>query len=135
MNITESLDSILGSRDLLGDIFYPEFFEAYPHLRSYFADVNMKRQSVLLTNALTVIRQFYVSSYPAVEQYLRYLGSKHHDLKVPPDSYDLWKQTMLVTLERFHGADWSAELAGEWQRAIEQAAAVMVAGYEHRFEL
>jgi hemoglobin-like flavoprotein len=132
MNIQESLQQILQEKDRLAEMFYDYFLEEHPELRPLFAKVDFKRQRILLTTGLMVVERLYTHPAPAVEQYLQYLGTKHHELRVPRAAYAKWTEAMLVAMQQFHGEDWSDDLAQHWRSAIEQACELMFQGYEER---
>ena len=132
MNIQGSLQQILQEKDRLAEMFYEYFLEAYPELRPLFAKVDFKRQRILLTTGLMVVERHFTHPAPAVEQYLQYLGTKHHEFRIPRAAYEKWTEAMLVTMQRFHGEDWSEDLAQQWRSAIEQACELMFQGYEER---
>jgi hemoglobin-like flavoprotein len=130
MTIQESVLRILEKRDDLAALFYEEFFERHPEAKLLFAGVNLEYQTVLLTMALAVIEKHYQSGFPATAMYLKYLGHKHHQRAVPPELYPKWVESMLRALEKFHGQDWDAEVAGQWRAALERATEVMLLGYK-----
>jgi hemoglobin-like flavoprotein len=132
MDIHESLDRILESEASFGSIFYEVFFERHPEAAVHFDGIDMHRQALLLTMALTVIERYYSRAFPAVEQYLQLLGSRHSDRSIPRDLYPKWSQSMLIALERFHDGDWNDHVAQQWRDALEQAAQLMFRGYERR---
>lgn len=132
MEIHESLERILESEELFGSLFYEVFFQQYPEAAAHFDGIDMRRQALMLTMALTVIEQYYSKSYSAVEQYLQLLGSRHSDRSIPRDMYPKWSESMLTALERFHGDTWDEVLAGQWREALDQASRVMFRGYERR---
>lgn len=133
MNIQDSLQQILASKQMFGERFYETFFKRNPEVKKFFADVNIERQSVLLTMALVVIEKQYSCPFAAAEEYLKYLGTKHHDWKIPKSLYADWTAAMLDTLEKFHGSDWDEDLREEWRRAIAQVVDFMFQGYEQHF--
>ena len=135
MNITESLDRILSSKDSLGELFYECFLTKFPEVQKYFSDVDMRRQSVLLTNALVLVHNYSEKGYLAIELYLQLLGTKHSDRKIPKELYPQWIEAMLASLEQFHGAEWSDQLASEWRGALDRATEVMFDGYAQRFHV
>lgn len=57
MDIEESVGKILRRGEDVADLFYAKFLGRHPEARAYFADVNLKRQAVLLTMALKLIEQ------------------------------------------------------------------------------
>jgi hemoglobin-like flavoprotein len=129
MDIEESLGVILQRQEPLADMFYLIFLDQYPDVRQFFARVNLKRQSVLLTTALQLIVQYSVHSFPVIEAYLKILGQKHRDWGIGADHYPKFCTAMLATLARFHGRAWNEQLAAQWQRALESASAKMLEGY------
>jgi hemoglobin-like flavoprotein len=135
MNIQDSLERILRRQDIVADLFYTIFLDRYPQVQQYFRSVDLKRQAVLLTIALKVVEQHYLGGYPVTRSYLEYLGTKHRNLGIPKDTYPMFQDALLATLERFHGDLWSAELAQQWRDALDKATGVMFEGYEHRFHV
>jgi hemoglobin-like flavoprotein len=129
MTIDESLERILKRREVAADLFYVIFLEAFPEVQKYFAGVNLRRQAVLLTMALMVVKNHFTGDYPATGLYLQYLGTKHHDRGIPQDAYPKFRVALLQTLERLLGSDWDPELAAQWQQAIEKATEEMFKGY------
>src|SRR5262249_46753470 len=117
--------------DGIAAAFYDLFFERHPEARTYFKDVNLKHQTVLLTMSLMVVERHFKSGYQATEMYLKYLGHKHNMRAVPPELYPKWVESLLAALERFHGGDWDAEAAGQWREALGRATEVMQDGYRN----
>lgn len=130
MDISDSLDQILDSNQIFGESFYELFLISYPEVQKYFEGVDMKRQAVLLTMALTVVEQFHCSEQPATKKYLQYLGAQHDERGISPELYPQWRDAMLETLFQFHGADWDQQLATQWREAIERTIEVMLSGYK-----
>jgi hemoglobin-like flavoprotein len=132
VDLAESLSRVLNASQLLGEAFYRHLFELVPEVRPYFERVDMRRQAMLVTMALTIIQQYYDRRYPAMKAYLHYLGSRHAARGIPIDLYSRWRDTLIDTLARFHGNNWSDDIAGHWRRAIDLAIDKVVAGYaEH----
>ena len=132
MDINQSLHRILQAKDSLAKMFYEHFLEKHPEVRPFFSKVDFNRQRILLTTALMVIERYRAHPTPAVEQYLQYLGTKHHEIGVPRAAYAKWTVAMLETMQKFHGADWSLELEEQWNSAICQARDLMLQGYDER---
>lgn len=135
MEIRQSLNEILDSKDEFGRMVYERFLETYPELQHHFARVNMKRQAILLTTALMIIERHYSQPTPAIELYLRFLGTKHHDLGVGTDDFPKFFEAIFHTLKRFHGEKWSADLERQWRDAIEQATSAMFEGYHEHVQV
>jgi hemoglobin-like flavoprotein len=130
MEISESLEQILDATDLFGESFYELFLSTYPEVQEYFEGVNMSRQAVMLTMALTIVEQHATSQYPATKKYLRHLGETHYERGIPEELYEQWRDAMLETLYQFHGDQWDLQLATQWREAIEGAIKVMFQGYQ-----
>ena len=130
MDIQESLSQILASKDEFGKLFYHEFLTRHPEVRRYFESVDMKRQGVQLTTAMMIIERYSATPTPAVELYLQYLGTKHHDLGIAREDYPKWVATMCDVLKRFHGDQWDSQLESLWREAFERTIELMFQGYE-----
>jgi hemoglobin-like flavoprotein len=130
MDIQESMHRLLQSKEMFGSLFYEVFFTRCPEARAYFAGINMQHQSALLTIALKVLEAYHTDSYPAMAEYLKYLGHKHHMRAVLPELYPQWRDALLDTLEQFHGDDWSEAVSRQWREAFEKAYQVMLVGYQ-----
>jgi nitric oxide dioxygenase len=129
MTIEESLRRVLEDREGIADLFYETLFERVPEAKPFFANVNMKHQTVLLTMALMVVERRYKNGYFATQLYLKYLGHRHHERGIPTELYPGWIESLLVALGKFHGADWDEQAAREWRAALDGATEVMLSGY------
>lgn len=134
MDIRESLQQVMNSKELLGAAFYEVFFEKHPNVQQYFSGVDMRRQALVLTMALMLVERYYVTSFIATERFLQYLGTQHRERGIPRELYPDWIAAMLATLERFHGTTWSEDLARQWREALQKAVDKMLEGYnqDHR---
>ena len=111
---------------------YAQFLESYPELRHHFLHVDMKRQAIILTTALMVIERYYVQPTPAIELYMRYLGTKHHGMNVGTAEFPKFFDAMFQTMKSFHGDKWNPELERQWRGAFDRTTSAMFEGYlEH----
>lgn len=131
MNISESINSILATEDLVGGKFYDRFFKECPHLKQYFKGVDMDRQSAMLTSAIVLVESVYSKNEMGLSPYLRLLGKDHEERGISADDFTDWTESMLRTLAEFHGQDWSMDLEREWHRAIIKSIKIMLEGYSH----
>lgn len=129
MDIHQSIDEILESHEVLGEVFYRIFWQRCPEVQKYFAGVDMQRQAGVLSVALLLVEQFDTYGYPAVARYLRDLGRRHQQRRIPPALYLAFRDALLAALAEHHGADWSEQLERQWRQAIDRAASVMQTGY------
>ena len=83
--------------------------------------------------AVSVIEAYYSNAYPATEKYIKYLGTQHHNHSIPKELYPKWRETMIETLQRFFGDEWTNDLATQWTDAINRCSTIMFEGYSQRF--
>lgn len=83
--------------------------------------------------AMVVIEKQHDCPNLAAHEYLKYLGTKHHDRHIPKDLYAPWSEAMQATLARFHGEDWDEALADQWRQAIENVVDIMFQGYQQHY--
>jgi hemoglobin-like flavoprotein len=135
MDIEQSVQLILRAKDTLGRLFYEHLLERYPELRHHFDKVDLQRQGVLLTTALMVIQRYCDDPTPALELYLKYLGTRHHELGVAKEDYSKWTKAMLETMQRFHGSQWTPDLETHWRKAFGKATKLMFEGYGRAYTI
>jgi len=125
----ESLQHILQSKRIFGELFYEVLFRRFPKIRLHFDGVDMERQALVVTMALDSVVHHADGDYPAVRLYLRHLGTQHHRKGISPELYPMWCDAMMVALETFLGELWDETLAAQWRKALNQATHTMVEGY------
>ena len=135
MRIHDSVEKILRSKEVFGESFYQVFLRRFPEVAQYFRDIDMERQSLVLTLAVSIVEQYFTRGYPATEKYLKYLGTQHRKRGIPREVYSMWRDAMLETLEGFLADGWSDELAAEWRAAIDRATNLMFEGYDEYFRV
>jgi hemoglobin-like flavoprotein len=132
-SLEQSVHEILSrSKDRLGDLFYRDFLEHYPELQPYFSKLDLHVQATMLMNALHLVVAHAGNRHAATTEYLKILGYRHHQQQIPLDAFPKFIDSMLAALARFHGPEWSVELARAWRSAFEEATAAMQAGYRER---
>ena len=132
MEIHASIEKIIRARDELAAMFYKRLFAEHPEFQRYFDDVDLQRQNRLLVTALMIIEAQATHPSSAIEVYLQHLGTRHHDMQIPKHLYDTWVETMLQTMQEFHGQEWTPDLEKRWRRAFRVAVDIMFQGYEQR---
>jgi hemoglobin-like flavoprotein len=136
MQIAESLDRILSERQLVTERFYTEkLFKVHPEFIPFFSNTNMRVQPLMLTVALQGVVSLVGGKYPAVQEYLRYLGTRHRRHGVPQDLIPKFCNMLVATVEEFHGEAWDEELARQWRTALERATAIMLEGYRQDYHV
>lgn len=66
--------------------------------------------------------------------YLRLLGNRHCCLGIPAANYPKFADSLLTTLEEFHGPQWDGDLADQWRAACSTAIKLMVEGHAVDFQ-
>ena len=135
MNITESLDRIHQSEQVLGQQFYAELAIRFPEAAKLFEGVNMEYQGALFTMQLATMVAYHRHKTKAPGLYLQVLGTRHKSRGVPVEMYPQFCEILLDVLATFFRDDWDDSLAEEWRTAIQDAAAKMLEGYEHRYHV
>lgn len=129
MDIAESIHQIQSREEIVTDLFYDIFLDRHPEVRQYFVGVNLDHQAAVLRMSLLLIEHHYQKATPALREWLKVLGHRHAQRDIPVSHYPAFRDCLLETLGRFHGADWSDDLERQWRLAIEAATAAMLQGY------
>lgn len=130
MDIAESYQAILAGKATVADLFYEKYLTRYPDVRRFFANSDMTHQAIMLRMALTIVAQYYLNRFQAMEEYLRIIGFRHKRREIPRDLYADWRDCMLDTLEEFHDDNWSDGLQRQWTEAIDLTVKRLLEGYE-----
>ncbi|MDA1013538.1 MAG: globin domain-containing protein [Planctomycetota bacterium] len=130
MNITESVEKLLSQEAVVVCSFYHIFFRNHPEVQQHFDGVDIEQQALTLTNALNVVELHHRRQFPALKNYLKSLGRKHHEMSVLPSEYSKFRSSLLQMLGEFHGQDWDETLAAEWSVAIDEAIELMLEAYQ-----
>lgn len=129
MRLKESIDEILAETDVrLANGFYELLFTEHPEVREFFGDTDMASQRLKLTMALQTIAYYYRRPNAAMADFIKQLGAEHRARGIPPQANSKFRDVLLVAIERFHGSDWSDQLADEWTQALDGALELMNAG-------
>jgi hemoglobin-like flavoprotein len=131
MNLRESVDCILRHESAALDGFYAHFFERHPQYQTLFQGKSLAAQTAMLTMALAAVQQTPELRQAAV-MYLRVLGARHQAVGVPRDAYPDFSESLIETIARFHGADWTDDLAEQWRAALDRASHIMTQAYDEK---
>lgn len=133
VNITQSINAILSSKEAVVSRFYDRFLEEHPELRRLFARVDLRSQASMVTMSLVAVEAYFQNRFPATEHYFKVLGNRHYHSGVLLDDLPKFCLSMLRTLEEFHGADWSDDLNQQWRDALTLAIDLMQEGYVEQY--
>lgn len=110
--------------DAVPAFFYAVLFVAHPELRELFP-ASMAAQRDRLFSALgRIVSQ--VDNTDNLVPYVAQLGRDHRRFDVQPEHYPAVGQALLTTLEHFLGAEWTPEVAADWEAAYGVLAQVMM---------
>ncbi|WP_029138459.1 globin domain-containing protein [Nakamurella lactea] len=112
--------------------FYSHLFLSHPELRELFP-ISMAAQRDRLVGALGRI----VSSVDELDHeigFIEQLGRDHRRFAVVAQHYDAVGASLLATLERFLGPEWTPQLAADWAQAYGIIARTMVIAAEESEE-
>lgn len=107
MQIGESIQQILGREEIVTDLFYDIFLDRHPEVRDYFIGVNLDHQAAVLRMSLLLVENFFRQPTHGLTQYLKILGHRHAERRIPAELYPSFRNCLLETLRRFHGRDWN----------------------------
>ena len=127
-NLKSSWAKVADAGDEVPLFFYSHLFLSHPEVRSMFP-VQMSGQRDKLVNALgTVVSN--VDNIDEIVPVLEQLGRDHRRFSAVTEHYTAVGASLLATLKRFLGPDWTPELAGTWSEAYGLIAKVMVSAAE-----
>ena len=128
MRLKTSIDEILAYNDApLASSFYGLLFDQHPDLKEFFAETNMQRQQLMLTMTLQIVAYHHRTPNPAMRNFIKELGKSHQERGIAREDLSKFRDVLLMAIGRFHGNDWSDELADEWSNALDGAIELMSA--------
>ncbi len=135
MDISQSVQSLLQSKERVIEKFYRRLLEKHPELSPHFENRDLMVQASMLTMALVSVEAFFFHRFPATEHYLKVLGYRHAQTGVQIGDYPKFSQVLLEILAEFHANNWNAELAEQWQQALDVAIETMKHGYDETYTI
>lgn len=105
------------------DTFYDHFMAQSEEIARIFHARDMDQLKGKLKETLQMIEDALVGK-PGVVLYLEMLGRIHTRLKVDQRHFEMWKEALLATIERYDD-EYDAEVKIAWQEAIEMVVSLM----------
>lgn len=123
--VSNSFDRMLPRSDWIAKYFYAHLFTNHPEVRPMFPkDMNIQRDRFFF--AIVKIVGDLANGKIRTE-YLSGLGAAHaSELGVIPAHYPAVGDSLIATLKKFHGLQWSAEIEESWRSAYQTIADVML---------
>lgn len=123
--IQESFKSVAPIADAAAEIFYADLFETAPEVKPYFAGSDMKLQGSKLMQTLgTVVSG--LRSLDAVVPVAEDLARRHVGYGVKAADYDAVGASLIRTLEKGLGDDFTDDVKDAWLEAYALLSGVMV---------
>ena len=126
--LRSSFNLALERQPNLTHVFYEELFARHPAARSLFGSTDMAAQETMLAEALVAVMD-HLEDAPWLQSTLAGLGARHAGYGVTGPMYDWVGESLITTLSRANGEDWTADHTARWQEAYGAIVPMMLAGY------
>jgi hemoglobin-like flavoprotein len=126
--LRSSFDRALERQPDLTHVFYDDLFAHHPSARQLFVRKDMAAQEQMLAEALVAVMD-HLEDPGWLQTTLEGLGSKHAGYGVTREMYDWVGESLIATLARANGQDWTPAHTAQWQEAYGGIVNMMLAGY------
>jgi nitric oxide dioxygenase len=123
--VQDSFAKVVPIKDAAAEIFYADLFETAPEVKPYFANADMAEQGAKLMKTLGMV----VSGLRQLDQIVpvaAQLAIKHVDYGVKADDYASVGASLLRTLEKGLGDDFTPEVKEAWTVAYGTLSGAMI---------
>lgn len=128
--IQASFAKVVPIKEAAAEIFYADLFETAPHVVPYFSKTDLKEQGAKLMATLGVVVNG-LRDLDKIVPVAQDLAVRHVDYGVKSEDYDFVGASLLRTLEKGLGDDFSADVQAAWAEAYGVLSSVMKqAAYE-----
>ena len=124
--VKDSFAKVLPIKEAAADIFYTDLFTTAPEVKPLFAKSDMGVQGTKLMAALAVVVNS-LNDLDKVVPVAKDLALRHVAYGVQADDYDKVGASLLRTLEKGLGDDFTPQTRAAWTAAYTTLAGVMVA--------
>jgi len=121
--VKESFAHVLADTQKAMEYFYAHLFVQNPEIRALFPFAMGDMREAVFQALSQLI--WIMDSPEAYAAYLRQIGRDHRKFGVKDKHHDAFFESLLVTVEHFGGAEWTAETKAAWQAVLDDAKAVM----------
>lgn len=124
-----SFDLVLARQPNLTHVFYDDLFSRYPAARPLFGRTHsLEMQEQMLAEALVAVMD-HLEDASWLQATLRQLGAKHAAYGVTEEMYGWVGESLLATLSKVAGSDWTPAHETAWKDTYGAIADMMLAGY------
>lgn len=123
--VQESFAKVVPIKDAAAEIFYADLFETAPEVKPYFAKADMSEQGSKLLATLAVVVNG-LRDLDKIVPVAQKLAIGHVDYGVKAEDYGKVGASLLRTLEKGLGDDFTPEVKDAWTTAYTTLSGVMV---------
>ena len=124
--VQSSFAKVVPIKDAAAEIFYADLFETAPEVKPYFMNSDMKEQGSKLMATLAVVVNG-LRDLDKIVPVARELAVRHVDYGVKEQDYGSVGASLLRTLEKGLGDDFTPEVKAAWTSAYSTLSGVMIA--------
>ena len=124
--VQESFSKVVPIADTAADLFYADLFETVPAVKPMFSNADMADQGSKLMATIGVVVNG-LRDLSKIAPVAEKLAVDHVDFGVKPDHYDAVGASLLRTLEKGLGDEFTPDVKEAWTRAYTTLAGVMKA--------
>jgi nitric oxide dioxygenase len=122
--VQESFAKVVPIKDAAAEIFYSDLFETAPEVKPYFANSDMSEQGSKLMATLGVVVNG-LRDLDKIVPVAQKLAIGHVDYGVKAEDYDKVGASLLRTLEKGLGEDYTSDVNDAWVTAYTTLSGVM----------
>ena len=123
--VQSSFAKVVPIKDAAAGIFYADLFETAPHVKPYFANADMAEQGSKLMATLAVVVNG-LRDLDKIVPVAQELAVRHVRYGVQPEDYNAVGASLLRTLEKGLGEDFTPEVKEAWTTAYTTLSGVMI---------
>jgi hemoglobin-like flavoprotein len=114
--VQSSFAKVAPIADVAARLFYEDLFARDPRLESLFkGDMTEQRRKLMVMLTMAVN---HVGDWRSVQSAIRSLGHRHVAYGVTPADYETVGASLIATLEKGLGADFTPDVRSAWQACI-----------------
>jgi hemoglobin-like flavoprotein len=126
--VQSSFAKVAPIADEAAKLFYADLFERDPTLRPLFADDLTEQRKKLISILATAVAN--VKTFDKISDAVRQLGARHVGYGVLPSHYPTVGASLIATLEKGLGDDFTPAVKGAWLACYAVVSAEMLKGAE-----
>lgn len=126
--VRSSWARILPIKEAAAELFYARLFNRYPEVRPYFKGGLMEQGQKLFTMIDVAVQG--IDRLDALQDSLRQAGKRHREYGVKQEDFPKVADSLLWTLKKGLGDDYTDEVEEAWSATYQRVAAIMAEGVD-----